>query len=71
MGLQRIVGHFLHQCATAYQRAGDTPDEGVEQALELGGRGRRNAMEARTFAFEGVDAVEHEEVDMHIEQQAR
>jgi hypothetical protein len=52
---------------SGHQRARDAPDQGVEQTLELAGRGGRNAMEARAFALEGVNAVEHEDVDMHIE----
>jgi len=32
---------------SGHERASDAPDDGVEQALEIVYRGRRNAMEAR------------------------
>jgi hypothetical protein len=41
-------------------------DERVEQALEFLARRRRNAMEARALAVEGVHAVERENMDMVV-----
>ena len=53
-----VVIFLRDQRAASHERSRDARDERVEQALEFLARRRRNAMEARALAVEGVHAVE-------------
>lgn len=52
---------------SGHQRAGDAPDQRGEQAFEFTRLGRWRAMEVRVLAFEGVDTVERDDVEMDVE----
>ena len=54
-----------------HQRARAAPDEGVEQALELGRRGRPGAVQAWALTREGVRAVERENMQVNLEVECR
>ena len=55
-----VVIFLRDQRTTSHQRAGDAPNQRVENALEFGRRRPRGAMEARAVAVEGVGAVERD-----------
>ncbi len=63
---QRWIGVFDEK-PVSKETANDSLDEPVEQALEALGIRRTNGMESWSVGFLGVDAIQHEHVQMNVE----